>query len=84
MARFDGFVKGVLWEAKGFGYAKLLKGGVAAEVAGRLLNQARRQLNAANGTAIRWLFAEKDAADIVRNMFRSHGMLIEVIHMPMP
>jgi hypothetical protein len=37
-------------------------------VAWRLLAQAQRQLTAPEGTAIRWVFAEKRAADIVRRM----------------
>lgn len=45
--------------------------------------QAERQLEVANGTPIRWHFAEREAADFVRELFRNEGLgRIRVVHTP--
>lgn len=74
---FDGVANGVLLEAKGPGYANfvqkngkfydwfLRKGGK------ELLNQAERQVAAANGAPIHWHVAERAAAEAIRALLRS-------------
>jgi hypothetical protein len=82
-AKFDGFRKGIFLEAKGSGYAKLLtQEATKYNVAQRLVDQAWRQLHAAGGTPIRWLFEEKKAADIVRELFQEWKFGIDAIHLP--
>lgn len=84
---FDGFVSGVLLEAKGPHLAKFIaddlnplqffKGGE------KLLEQAARQFKASRGTPIRWIVAEKKFADYLRVLFRRNDLeSIEVIHVP--
>lgn len=84
---FDGFKEGVLLEAKGTGYAKFIPDSV--ENGGwyqgfrKIVGQAERQLAAANGTPVRWHFAEREAADFVREVFRNEGLgRITVVHTP--
>jgi hypothetical protein len=75
--KFDGFEKGVLLEAKGEGYASAVRDGAFADWfdgATGLLDQAQRQLAAANGTAIRWSFAEEAAANATRRLFSEAGI----------
>ena len=82
-ADFDGFDEGVLLEAKGAGYAqwidnklnflKIFKGG------DKLLGQAKRQVEVANGTPIRWIVAEEKLAGALRKMFQGELLPIEVI-----
>ncbi|MDR5591662.1 RHS repeat-associated core domain-containing protein [Christiangramia sp. SM2212] len=80
--KFDGARGSTLLDAKGK-YSFLLKKGWAQE---GLLKQARRQLNAAKnikGAKIEWHFAEKDAADVVKMLFRKEGVKgIDVYHTP--
>ncbi|WP_328707279.1 Tox-REase-5 domain-containing protein [Citreicoccus inhibens] len=85
--KFDGYKDGVLLEAKGPGYAKFIPD--AAESGGwfqgfrKIVNQAERQLEVANGTPIRWHFAEREAADFVREIFRTEGLgRIKVVYTP--
>ncbi|QRN98961.1 restriction endonuclease fold toxin 5 domain-containing protein [Archangium violaceum] len=84
---FDGFDQGVLLEAKGPGYAqwidkqlnflKIFKGGP------KLLEQAKRQFEVANGTPIRWTVAEEKLAGALRKLFKANGLEdIEVVHIP--
>jgi hypothetical protein len=84
---FDGFVSGVLLEAKGPNLAKFIddalnplnffKGG------DKMLLQAKRQVEAARGIPVRWIVAEKKFADYLRKLFnRSDLEGIEVIHVP--
>jgi hypothetical protein len=84
---FDGFVSGVLLEAKGANLARFIDGNLKAlpffEGEAKLLEQARRQLLAARGTPVRWLVAEKKFADYLRKLFADRRMTsIEVIHVP--
>ncbi|WP_269149139.1 Tox-REase-5 domain-containing protein [Corallococcus macrosporus] len=84
---FDGFNEGVLLEAKGPGYAKFIPD--AAENGGwyqgfrKIVTQAERQFAVANGTPVRWHFAEREAADFVRELFRTEGLgRIRVVYTP--
>jgi hypothetical protein len=48
-----------------------------------MLEQARRQFNAANGTPIRWIVAEEKLAGALRKMFKADNLgEIEVVHIP--
>jgi hypothetical protein len=60
---------GTMIESKGYGYAELLTGPIQTRVMARLLRQAARQIKAAAGRPIEWHFAEKEAADIMRDAF---------------
>jgi hypothetical protein len=85
---FDGFVSGVLLEAKGAHLAKFIDGKLKAlpffEGEAKFVEQARRQLRASRGIPIRWLVAEKKFADYLRRLFVDKGMeSIEVIHVPL-
>ena len=74
--KFDGFRKGVLIDAKGPGYANFVEDGkFVSWFTGRddLLDQANRQLAAANGVPIEWYVAEEDAANAIRDLFSSNG-----------
>jgi len=84
---FDGFMSGVLLEAKGPNLARFIaddlsplqffKGGE------KMLEQAARQFRASRGTPIRWIVAEKKFADYLRVLFRRNNLAsIEVIHVP--
>lgn len=84
---FDGFVSGVLLEAKGANLAKFIDDGLNAlpffEGEAQILSQARRQLISAQGTPIRWLIAEKKFADYVRKLFANRRIEgIDVVHVP--
>src|SRR5262245_9074303 len=84
--KFDGYFNAVLLEAKGIGYAKLIRElgpKDLRDLAAKTLKQAKDQLKAANGVPIQWHFAEKEVADRVRELFAYHGINIEVIHTPM-
>jgi hypothetical protein len=84
--RFDGFKDGVLLEAKGPGYAnkftdKLEPKPWFARSARKMVEQAQRQVRAANGTPIRWHVAEAKVADAIRLLFKDGGVKgVEVIH----
>lgn len=86
--KFDGFdeAAGVLLEAKGPGYSNFVKDGRFAEFfrgQAQLREQARRQLEAAGGTPIRWVFAEADAAEATRKLLKDAGYgEIEVVTRP--
>ncbi|HYO72293.1 MAG TPA: Tox-REase-5 domain-containing protein, partial [Archangium sp.] len=69
---FDGFKDGVLLEVKGPGYKALLEKMYGQEWfrgAEDMLDQAQRQFRAAKGTPIRWHFAEKEVADLMKALF---------------
>lgn len=70
-------------EAKGVGTLKAMK--MYPDKADILIEQAKRQVNAAKGTPIQWHFAEKEAADTFKGMLQKIGMSdkIDVIHTPM-
>ncbi|MDC0710277.1 restriction endonuclease fold toxin 5 domain-containing protein [Stigmatella sp. ncwal1] len=84
---FDGFDQGVLLEAKGTGYAKWVDNKELNfveffEGRNQMLEQARRQFKAANGTPIRWIIAEEKLASALKKMFREARLSIEVVHIP--
>jgi hypothetical protein len=88
---FDGFMDGVLLEAKGPGYAnKFLdnldpKRWFKHSGAQALVDQARRQLGAARrtGTPIRWHVAEEKTAEAIRLLFKNRDVIgIEVVYTP--
>jgi hypothetical protein len=77
---------GIMIEAKGLGYAKLLR-----EDEKRTLDEWAKQAGNQNSAAklegrqIIWFFAEKDAADAARALFeRMRYANITVIYMPLP
>ncbi len=81
---FDGFDKGVLLEVKGPGFAKWIDKELnflkIFEGRIKMLTQARRQVEAANGTPIRWVVAEAKLAGALRKMFAAADLPIEVVH----
>jgi hypothetical protein len=83
---FDGFDQGVLLEAKATGYAKWItrKLEFFGNFQGRdhLLEQAKRQFKAANGTPIRWIVAEEKLAGALKKLFKAERLDIEVVHIP--
>ncbi|WP_316815865.1 RHS repeat-associated core domain-containing protein [Pedobacter nyackensis] len=81
---FDGMKDGVLLEAKGLGYKKLLKNEKTRDnVLDNLLNQAERQVDAAKGKKLEWHFAEKEAADDFSRVLRENKIEgIDVKHTP--
>jgi hypothetical protein len=84
---FDGFVNGVLLEAKGPNLAKFIDDALDPlpffDGSAGIVRQARRQLNASGGAPIRWIVAEKKFADYLRTLFRTNNLgSIEVIHVP--
>jgi hypothetical protein len=84
---FDGFDQGVLLEVKGPGYAqwitKTLDFLPIFKGRHKLLEQATRQVEAANGAPVRWIVAEEKLAGALRKMFKGADLdEIEVIHVP--
>ncbi len=86
--KFDGVNAGGLVDAKGPGYATFVRNG---EFRGffqgqrALLEQARRQVAAANGAPITWHVAEADAVSAIRNLFANAKPPITgitVVHTP--
>jgi hypothetical protein len=70
-------IERVLLEAKGPGYARFVKDGEFREWfkgAKGLLDQAGRQVAAANNTRIEWHVAEKEAADVIARMLTEAGV----------
>jgi Restriction endonuclease fold toxin 5 len=84
--KFDGFDEGGLLETKSTGYAQWADKNlnILGIFKGRLqmLEQATRQVEAANGTPIRWIVAEEKLARALRKMFQAEGLPIEVFHVP--
>lgn len=84
---FDGFKDGVLLEVKGPGYKELIrrmKGKPWFEGMDKMLVQARKQSAVAKDIPIQWRFAEKEVAELVRNLFREENFdNIKVIHTEM-
>ncbi|WNG59599.1 hypothetical protein F0U59_36450 [Archangium gephyra] len=84
--RFDGYKDGVLLEAKRPGYANKFTDKLAPKRwfvrnARKMVEQAQRQLGAANGTPIHWHVAEANVAEAIRLLFKHGGVNgIEVIH----
>jgi hypothetical protein len=85
---FDGFRGGKLLEAKGQGYGRFAKAGRFHEwFRGRLqlINQANRQIAAANGTPIEWHIAEPEAYDAIAKAFEEAKVdmtKITLVHTP--
>lgn len=84
-------IDGVMIEAKGPGYEKLIKSSskyprFKGFIDKRFTDQANRQFDAAQGRPIEWYFAEKGAADYVRELFKGDPRLstIKIIYMPRP
>jgi hypothetical protein len=84
--KFDGVGPKGLVDAKGPGYAKFVKDGKFQPwFKGKqaLLDQAERQIAAANGTPITWHAAEAEAATAIQNLLRGEGITaITVVHTP--
>jgi hypothetical protein len=85
---FDGFVNGVLLEAKGPNLAKFIDEGLKPLPFFRgqpqFLAQARRQFDASSGLPLRWIVAEKKFADYLRKLFVANNLEnIEVLHVPL-
>jgi RHS repeat-associated protein len=74
--RFDGLAEDgkTLLEAKGPGYARLLKLPFGDSVKSKLVAQALRQVAAAGGRQIVWHFAEDEAANIVIQALKEVGI----------
>ncbi|WP_243736172.1 RHS repeat-associated core domain-containing protein, partial [Bradymonas sediminis] len=73
---FDGLKDGVLLEAKGPGYAKFISKKTGEfedwfDGATKLLDQARRQVNAAKGAKVEWHVAEEKAASTIKELLKS-------------
>lgn len=85
-ADFDGFKEGVLLEAKGPGYAQFIDEKMNPrpffEGARKMLEQARRQFKVARGGPVRWIVAEEELAAVLRKLFKSARLKIEVIQIP--
>jgi filamentous hemagglutinin len=84
--KFDGVGAKGLVDAKGPGYANFVKDGQFQPwFKGKqaLLDQAERQIAAANGAPITWHVAEAEAATAIQNLLRSKGIQnITVVHTP--
>jgi hypothetical protein len=85
---FDGFVNGVLTEAKGENLAQFigedLKPQPFFQGGPKLLKQAAKQLRSARGAPVRWIIAEKRFADYLRMLFDNNDLeSIEVVHVPL-
>ncbi|RKG71903.1 hypothetical protein D7W79_30195 [Corallococcus exercitus] len=85
---FDGYdlVEDLLLEAKGPGYAKFIKDNMTLKEFYRgfdkVLVQAERQLNLAQGKRIRWIVAEERFAELLRKAFSDRSYPIEVVSIP--
>ena len=79
---------GALIEAKGSGYWDQLKKGPNSYpwigTLDKMLDQAKRQIEAAKGRPIEWHFAEKEVADYIRPIFAKRYPSIAVIYTPPP
>ena len=84
--KFDGVNASGLIDAKEPGYATFVRNGQFHpwyRGADSLVDQARRQVAAANGTPITWHVAEADAATAMRNLLRQNNITgITVVHTP--
>jgi hypothetical protein len=81
---------GMMVEAKGPGYAKLLTYKWGKEsLTEQWLDQSARQLAAAGSRRVRWYFAEPEAAEFARKLFRNDRSgrgrgRIEIVVLPYP
>lgn len=74
--KFEGLVNGTLVDAKSK-YAFLLEKNWAQR---GLLEQAQRQIKAANSAAIEWHFAEEAAAKTVQQLFKQEAVTGISVH----
>ena len=78
----------MMFEIKGETNAKLLTsryGDLKTSTTDKILNQSARQIAASGGRPIVWVFAEKEAAQVVRDLFDKVGQgrqFITVVHIP--
>ncbi|MDI9866327.1 RHS repeat-associated core domain-containing protein [Flectobacillus sp. DC10W] len=83
--KFDGVVKGVLVDAKS-GYSNFVNKSTGAfqswfKGANGLVEQAERQLGAANGTKIQWYFQNEGVMKATQQLFKDNGIKgIELIY----
>jgi hypothetical protein len=85
--KFDGYQGGTLIDAKGPGYDRFLESNGAFKPwfsgANGLVNDANRQLAAANGVPIQWRVAEERTANAIRDLFAANGVNgIDVVYTP--
>lgn len=83
-ADFDDFMDAALVDAKGPGYERFFMDNLEPKSwfrgAKKLVRQARRQLEVANGTPIRWIVAESKTAAAFQKLLESAGVKgIEII-----
>jgi hypothetical protein len=76
----------MMFEIKGETYTKLLTESFSEDnTKDDILNQSARQINASGGHPIVWVFAEEEAAQMVRKLFDTTGegrQFITVVHIP--
>ena len=80
--QFDGFKNGKLIEAKFYqddGRFARDPGHQIVRATG-LLDQARRELDAAGGVEVEWRVSGKRSADLITQLFRTNGLPIKVKH----
>jgi hypothetical protein len=77
---------GILFDYKDVTYAKLLTSSFSDSPMGKLITEARRQVTAASGGHIVWIFAEEAAREEVEKVFRKDSELrhIQLEHRPWP
>lgn len=85
--KFDGFANGVLQDAKsGMGnFVDKATGNFKPWFTGgkKMLEQAERQIGAANGTKIQWFFENKAVMEATQKLFKKEGIKgIELIYKP--
>jgi hypothetical protein len=84
--KFDGYLDGVLQDAKGLNYAKFIKNGEFYpwyRGAARMLKQADDQLRVAGDTPITWSVAEPLAAKTIARLLDDNGYgAINVVYVP--
>ncbi|WP_275899107.1 Tox-REase-5 domain-containing protein [Pyxidicoccus caerfyrddinensis] len=87
--KFDGFKDAMLLEAKGPGYANKFLDDLMPRVwfeksgAKALVDQARRQLRAAEGMPIQWHIAEQKTAEAIQALFERNGVVgIDIVFTP--
>jgi len=76
---------GILIDAKGTGYAEpIARSDFMKKIfGGSWIAQARRQVAASGGRPIQWHFAEREAADYAREIFKENGLeVVEVVYTP--
>jgi len=83
---FDGYDNGVLIEAK-HGYEGFIQNGELVswwKNGGfkQIVDQARRQTQAANGYPIQWRFSSEKVAIFFKKFFEKENFDIEVVHIP--